>query len=257
MPEEEGVEPEILELAPARCALFAQVEAAGPASVTGVPAQEDPKIQPMDVVDHGLLGVSDPPPLPLPAVTELPVLGHGEPGVESSALPEEFGREREVGRGEELAPPGVLVEEFVHGVEDDLAGGRIGTLRGAVQGPPPKRRFRLLAEARLQGLQPVRSRHAVAVGEAEILPLGHGRTGVPRHRRPSPRLPVDTQIQSRGTSGHRGRRGDGALVVDHDDLEAVAGILQAAERLQAREELPRPVKGGNDYGEQRAHDGPL
>lgn len=126
---------------------------------------------------------------------------------------------------------GVTIEVLVEEIGDGLTGGVVGITRQPIQDATADQRVRRAGHGRIQGAQPAFRRLTIVVEKRKELTASMGGAIVTRGCWAEIRLPYDRHT-NRATMRFRYRlKIRRAAIVDQDDLEFIARIFEARERV--------------------------
>jgi hypothetical protein len=200
----------------------------------------------VEVPDNGLGHVSQASTGGDPPGAELAVFRGRKGCVEPAQLVECLARDNQIVGGEKTGSIGFEVEFAVPDVEHELAGLRIPIARERVDRMTTKSIIGVLEMALDEKAKPRGVRSAIVVGESKELPAGQLRSHIT-----SPGLSAmgnldQLHVECFADGIDPPTESDSAAVVDHDDLEAVMGIVKPDERIETLREPFRPSVRGYD-----------
>jgi len=202
----------------------------GTAAIVVVLAPEPGEVERVGVLDddfrceeHGMVLVR-------PAAAEFAVLRRRARNrlVKPAQRAERCGGDREVVAREE--PPPTPLEGCVEIVDEELAGRRVGIGGEAIhRAPADQDRPRGGVEPCREGTEPIGGGRAVVVGEGQEIPPGARHAQVSRRCRTGVRLADEEHVEPVANRFDDGRGRRPAFIIDHDHLEAIAGIVESRE----------------------------
>jgi hypothetical protein len=215
------------------------MEARRSAAVFEVLAAERPRAQCPGVANSSAGEVDDAMASVEPSITEVSVLGGPKGRIEAADLSEAAGSKGQIVGSEETRAGGIGIVVSVHDLNDELAGDGAEAPGHGVDRRSAHHALWLRRKELSQLLQPAWLGQAVVIREREKFCPCALRTGVPGGRRPG--IP----LLHEGYGELRVECRDGCMqrrvtpIVDYNDLEAVARVVQLTHRLKAVKQQPR------------------